>query len=387
MQLVDIVNFNADASCLACDVWLAALSGGANSTFCRWLRLYIDYHKPMVLGMTGATVSDLAIHNPEAIAIITAHRAIFQVILRPYAHDISLLRTPAGFAFNLAMGKAVLSSVLAGDCRYYLPPEFMLMNEQLALLKLHGVTCTFINPDRFPPEHAERIYRRPYVVTGVAGAALGCIPVDGRLTGHYLRTIQLWDQQLWHALLAESDSSPRYLWRDGESCFLLPDGLAREAFWLAGCPFVRTHLDLPVYTHDLPAGSFKSYPLHAFSSWMKEFRMLGYLNRVYEIEKSLTSLPLLQKYMWLLVINSDILSAVEKDTPSVQIKPSVNSSDASVFRIARSERGFEGEEYLYFLEKNLPGNDLFMDLAASELPHHRKALGRLAHLMSLNLDA
>ena len=43
--LVDVVNFNADASCLDSARWLQALTGGAESEFCRWLNLYVRLGK------------------------------------------------------------------------------------------------------------------------------------------------------------------------------------------------------------------------------------------------------------------------------------------------------------------------------------------------------
>ena len=39
--VVDIVNFNADASCLPSSIWLEALKGGTNSVICQWLSLFI----------------------------------------------------------------------------------------------------------------------------------------------------------------------------------------------------------------------------------------------------------------------------------------------------------------------------------------------------------
>lgn len=62
-RLIDIVNFNADASCFDSQKWLSCLSGGVDSVFCNWLSLYIRHSKKIVLGLTGATISDLVTHN------------------------------------------------------------------------------------------------------------------------------------------------------------------------------------------------------------------------------------------------------------------------------------------------------------------------------------
>lgn len=382
-QLIDIVNFNADASCLDCAAWLAALKGGEESAMCRWLSLYLRYGKAMVLGMTGATVSDLVQHNPEALALVRDNPQIFQVILRPYAHDISLLRTAHGFRLNFAAGRATILSAFGRACNYYLPPEFMLMSEQVAVLAGLGVQGVFINAQRYTPELADRIPGTPYLVSGILGAKLGCIPVRGELTQLYLSALQLWDAAPWNAALSQGDS-PARLWRDGESPFLLPDGLEREEFWLAHCQGER--MQLPVeqdYQTPSNAGHYRSYPVHSFSAWMKEFRMLGYLGRVQELEKRLATLSPEARCLWLLAINSDILSAAEKRSPVVQLRQSLGVQEAQRYRILRSERSHEGEEYLALLERCALEGGHPVELDAPESGHMIKAKGRLAHLKSL----
>ena len=42
MPLVDVVNFNADASCLSSRKWLLCLEGGENSLVYKWLKGYVD---------------------------------------------------------------------------------------------------------------------------------------------------------------------------------------------------------------------------------------------------------------------------------------------------------------------------------------------------------
>jgi len=381
-MLIDVVNFNADASCLDSTHWLSALTGGPDSFFCRWLLLYVRNRKRVVLGMTGSTVSDLQAHNPEAIELIRNHPEIFQIILRPYTHDIPLLRTAAGFRYNLMAGQAVLKSAFREVSGYYLPPELMLMGEQIAFLRRIGVKATFINPAQFTSDLADRIPAHPYLVKGLKGTELGCLPVQGNLTRSYLRTIQLWDEKEWD-LTVETGADPIRLWRDGESSFLLPEGLAREEFWLTHCPWERGHLGNETYAPVPDSRFLRSYPVPSFSSWMKEFRMLGYVGRVLEVEKQLDRVPNLARYLWLLVIGSDILSAVEKSSPLVQLRLSPGGQVIEKYQIRRSERGYEGEEFLVLLEQQVTGTGDIPELNHPAFPHLIKAKGRVDHLKSL----
>ena len=49
--VVDIVNFNADASCLPSRTWLETLKGGTNSVICQWLSLFIQNKKTSLLDL------------------------------------------------------------------------------------------------------------------------------------------------------------------------------------------------------------------------------------------------------------------------------------------------------------------------------------------------
>jgi len=381
-RLIDIVNFNADASCLNSTEWLSILRGGLSSRFCRWLALYVRHRKRMVLGITGATVSDLAAHNPEAITIVRTDPEIFQVILRPYSHDLSLLRTPNGFRFNVAAGYTVLREAFGSVVNYYLPPEFMLLSEQITALSTMGAKATFINPKLHTSEFALRIPKRPYMVQGIMGQKLGCIPVNGELTGAYLRAIQLWETEEWNGMMQAEDRTSR-LWRDGESPFLLPDGIEREEFWLTNCVAEREHLGNEQYDTVIADDLYYSYPRPSFAAWIKEFRMLGFLGRIHDIEKDFRKLPNIGRYLWLLTINSDILSAVEKDSPTVRLRPSKFSNEVRDHRILRSERGHEGEEYLSLLEHCLSNGASALEFEHLTASYFIKAKGRIDHLQGL----
>lgn len=359
--LVDIVNFNADASCLESERWLSALKGGDSSEFCSWLHCYVSNDCPVVIGITGATLADIAKFNPEAIALMNRHPALFEILIRPFAHDIALTRSNFGFRLNIEYGLAVLRKELRNIPAWYLPPEFMLTNWQLAVLAELGIEGVFLNPGRFETEVRGRLPHQPYRVTGVAAVRLGCIPVHSWLTEAYLRTIQRLTDEFWTNSCRSVPHETAYLWRDGESVFLIPDGVERERYWIgltkqgSERQSLRQALKNISYLepHELPQGAYRSYPVHSFAAWMKEFRMLGYLRALENFEGQLDKMTQAEQLIWLQSINSDILSAVEKTSPLIKLKPIARSGadeELTDFRILRTERGYEGEDYLHLLQ-------------------------------------
>jgi len=359
--LVDVVNFNADASCLECERWIGALEGGSGSEFCSWLQLYIAQRKKMVLGLTGATIADLHAHNPEALQLVRANSALFEVVVRPFSHDAALVRGRKGFELNLRLGIEAMSLGIGASSKVYLPPEFMLSNEQVAVLEACGIEAVFLNPSRFSHEIQERLPNKPYRVRGVNGASLGCIPMLGDATKHYLDSLHRFDSSVWNAFFVQSVHDAAVTWRDGESPFLIPDGIAREQAWLAGeqgveRKLLREVMLAPRSGVSLKTHHLRAYPVHSFQAWMKEFRMMGYLERVQRLDNSVADFTLLEQALWLQAINSDVLSAVEKRSPVVKLRESASSADETSFTIWRSERGFEGETYLHALDSLREGD-------------------------------
>lgn len=355
-QFVDLVNFNADASCLSSARWLAALDGREHSEFCRWLRLYIDGNKEVALGLTGATVADLAAHNPEAIALINGHPQVFELIVRPFSHDISLTRSRQGFLLNLGIGFAILRLHFPAVTPFFLPPEFMLSSEQVTLLAAQGILGVFVNSQRLAPGMRERVPSFPYHVRGVRGIDLQCVPVNGNLTQLYLDALHNYDSGPWRNAILRDPSDAVISWRDGESPFLVPDGICREGWWLRHEGDIpRGHFKTTAWNFaanaTLEASLLKSYPVHSFLAWMKEFRMMGYLLRLQRLEEAIANLPEDSIGLWLQAINSDILSSVEKRSPVVRLKRGPEHEEYFDYTILRSERGFEGEEWLSLLEQ------------------------------------
>lgn len=389
-QLVDVINFNADASCLSTEQWFRILDGGENSELYRWLRLYVTHRKKVALGLTGATVADMAAFNPEAIALIAAAPEIFQVIARPFSHDIALLRTEAGFRANLALGLAAIRREFGDVAPYFLPPEFMLTNDQVAALGMAGIRGTFINPGRFSADLQMRIPDVPYQVKGIFQSQLECIPFAGHCTSGYLKAIHLFDATAWNEAVLSTINETVYTWRDGESSFFLPDGVEREAAWLAGedASVVRLHLGEPEHDYlannQLGDGMYHSYPVHSFLPWMREFRMLAFVNRVVHLEQSIAEHGIDDSlFAWLMSTGSDILSAIEKKSPVVDIAPRRGESTEG-FTIMRSERGLEGEEYLLLAERCRKSGKLPLELLNTEGSlHHRRYLARVDYLRHL----
>jgi len=387
--IVDVVNFNADASCLSSHKWLEALRGGDRSLLVRWLRLYIDHGKKVVLGFPGATVADISRHNPEAILLINAHPGVFEIILRPFAHDIALLRLGRGFQVNLDLGFAAIRREFGNIHDFFLPPEFMLTNEQIVNLHEQGVKGLFINPARFSAELKGRIPSVPYQVRGLFGITIPCVPLRGNLTYCYLHAIQRLDCAKWNAGINGISEEVVFVWRDGESCFLLPDSIERESFWLSNeqHDIVRQHmgdLDLAFLANaELEEHYFRSYPVHSFSAWMKEFRMLGFIDRVRRIEERLELLTPEQVVHWLRVLHSDIMSSIEKRSPVVSIQKLSNGDVVPFdYTILRSERGFEGEEYLVALESSIRDGAFPEWMAAKNEAHLCKLEGRLEYALA-----
>ncbi len=269
-RVVDIVNFNADASCLAAATWLGMLQGGAESQLCRWLGLYVSKQRKVVLGFVGSAIADMAVINPEAIELVNRHTEVFEMPLRPFAHDIALLRSTRGFGTNLSLGMQTIAREFKNVVGYFLPPEFMLTSSQVAHLSSLGIRGTFINSARFKGELQGRIPTTPYVLEGVLGARINCIPCVGELTDAYLQSIHFYGGEAWNdAVMRRDTEGVTYSWRDGESCFLLPDSIAREAAWLddESSEIERRHLSEEIARYNGPGcGPESSLPTNSFMS-------------------------------------------------------------------------------------------------------------------------
>lgn len=335
---------------------MAALLGGEQSQLCRWLRLYLDMRRPIAIGFTGATLADIAAFNPEAIVLLRDAPGIFQILWRPFAHDLPFFRTEAGFDLNVTLGRRIAEQLIGRVSPIFLPPEFMQTNRQTTLLSNHGAEASIVMASRFNGEIGAELPSTPFRLRGIPHGLLACIPVTGLLTKAYLSSLQLLDQSSWAAAAAPLETA--VMWRDGESPFLLPDGLERERLWLANSQGDWGHLPVPL-RGETENSVTMGYPVHPFSAWMNEMSMLWFVQRVRELEQRMIgdrSAGTVAR--WLNCINSDILSAVEKRSPMVSLRP-CNGGAPESFRIARSPRGFEGEALLEAAEsgRTFAGSD------------------------------
>ncbi len=390
--LVDVVNLNSDASCLSSSRWLEILSGGENSYLYSWLKLYADIGKKVVLGLTGTCIADMARFNPETINLINLRQDIFELIIRPFSHDISLLRSKDGFLKNYILGKAAVQKEFRNISGYFLPPEFMLTNEQIKILSDLGVEGTFINPSRFKKEVEKRIPKYPYFINGLFSSRLKCISFSGALTQQYLNTLHSFESWGWNNVVLSSEKEIEFVWRDGESSFFLPDGLEREKSWLLNESgeisrlFLKEINEKIVFendTHLSSNGFINYYPVHSFTAWVKEFRLLGFIHKLEKIEERLASMSDEEVLLWLALINSDILSAVEKNSPVIKIKNSAFDAEETEFTIWRSARGFEGEEYMALLALADNFDEFNSIIYNSNSPHIIKLRERLHYYKGL----
>jgi hypothetical protein len=350
----------------------------------------MDYGKKISLGLTGNTIADISCFNPEAISLINKNPEIFEIILRPFSHDLALLRSPKGFFFNFDCGRKAIMKEFRNISPYFLPPEFMVTSGQLQILSDNNVKGVFINPVRFSEEHRMRIPCFPYQVKGLYGSQLCCLPVAGEFADAYLDSIHAFDSSPWNTSVLAHPGEYSFSWRDGESPFLIPNGLERESFWLKNeaKSIARKHLkEISIFTvknEDLNEGFYRSYPVHSFASWMKESMVIGFIYRLQKFEGRSNAFSVEQKALWLQVINSDILSSIEKKSPVVKIKKDPSSKKKLDFTIRRTERGFEGEEYLSLLEISEETGKVPDYIYKSDDAHIQKLRSRLEYIKSLH---
>jgi len=377
--IIDIINFNADASCLPSRVWLDSLQGGKNSKIYQWLSLFVKNNKKISLGIIGSTLADIKKYNPDVINIINENKDIFEIILRPWSHDISLFRTDSFFIFNVELGIKSIKSEFESVSNYYLAPEFMITSKQIELIKSMDVEAIFINPERYQNDIKERIIPIPHIVYGTLGTSMKCITIKEDSTQKYLSSCQLFDPKIWDQFIQDSPDEMIFSWRDGESFLLIPDGLSREESWLKGesTNFSRDQLhSIKIKYEDsslLERKFYKSYPINSFKAWIKEMKMMWYIDRTNMIEKKFMELSDFQKTLLLQLINSDILASEEKISPKIKL---FKNGEIEDFTIYRSERRFEGEDYLNLINGQNFKND-------SE-PHIKKLIARHEYIMEMN---
>ena len=403
MTLIDVVNINADASCMSSKKWLKSIENGEDSRFCKLLDNYIINDRKVNLGLTGVTIKDLAAFNPEAIEKINAHPEIFELLLRTFSHDLSPLRNHKGFKLNLEMGLETIKNHLENTVNVFLQNEIMIRNQQIETVYNHGIKAIFINPERYNSDIQVLIPKSPFICHGTGNSELLTIPVADNLTLKYLDNLHRnKPMYYWSKLLNESNQN--ILWRDGESALLFPGGIEFESMLLEEekhQKVERLFISEKIDEFQMEARTqkdsqlIKHFPQHQLDHWLRDFKMIWLLEYLSTIERSIDEQsPILQK-LWLLAINSDIPASSEKKSIKIKVHKDVFKIPGddiswdgiiayerdSMLTLLRSERFFEGEEYLRLFEllvnKELSKSDFITLIEKSSEPHIRKVFSRV----------
>ena len=373
MSLLDIVNVNADASCMSSNKWLRSLEGGENSRFCRLLDNYIKNERKVNIGLTGVTIKDLAAFNHEAIEKINSHPEIFEVVLRTFSHDLSPLRNSKGFRLNFEMGLEMIKNHFENTVDVFLQNEIMIRNQQIEEVYNKGIKAIFINPERYNSDVQALIPKSPFICHGTGNSELLTIPVADNLTLKYLDNLHRNKPRFnWANLVG--DSNLNILWRDGESALLFPNGIEFEGMLFEEEKRQKVErLFLSEKSDDLQKEAYarkdsqviKHFPQHQLDHWLSDFKMIWLLQHLNQIERIIDKQTPIIQQLWLLTINSDIPASSEKKSIKIKVHPDVfkvprsdiswdgviSDEKNSILHLLRSERFFEGEMYIDMLDK------------------------------------
>lgn len=403
MALLDIVNFNSDASCMSSKKWLKSLEGGNKSIFCKFLSSYINHQRKVNIGFTGVTIKDLAFYNPEALEMINEYPDLFEILPRCFSHDLSPLCNTKGFRLNLETGLKTVKEYFNNYNNAFLQNEVMILNHQIEIICEYGIEAIFIRPERFNESVQAIIPPHSYYCRGTGRSKILNIPMYPKLDLHYLSVLH-GETPPSHWIELNNNSDLKVLWRDGESAFLFPAGIEIEERVLKE----ENKHNIKRYLLSEKLKSFhqnaqttnmeyhlKHFPHHPLDHWLKDFKMLWVLERLNDIEKNIDKESSIIQKMWLLAINSDIMASSEKPAPTIKVHPEVfnvprdhiswdgviGDEKASTLSLLRSERYFEGEEYIELLEKLLSNRmsekQLIEFVKDSDEPHFRKVYSRV----------
>jgi hypothetical protein len=103
------------------------------------------------------------------------------------------------------------------------------------------------------------------------------------------------------------------------------------------------------------------------------------VSRLQRLEEQIADFDADELALWLQAINSDVLSAVEKRSPVVTLRRAPHDGESFSFVIYRSERGFEGEEFLVLLEalrRDRGSRESYARFVATGSPHAVKLRAR-----------
>jgi|GEM_PF-764022 len=346
-RLVDIVNLNADASCLSTKRWLKALKGGIRSELYGILSLYIKADIKINLGIIGSTIAEIEELNPECIKLINDHPENFEILIRPFIHSLSILWSDDIFNFNYNLGKEYINKLFTNTINWYLPPEFALRNSQIYSLANDGCSGTFIHPKRVKENTKGKIPDGLFNLKSIQNSMLPCINFTENYDSYYLDQLQVFKSDYTFS------EETIFGWRDGESPFILPNSVEREAVFVKNSSqgFDRVFLSEILSKRNTDESSFVySYPQNSLLPWLGNFRLHWFIQEVKRLENAFGSLSMLKKKLFINLLNSDILSSIEKTNVKIKLgKTNSKGNSITPYLIVRKERNLDAEELLYLV--------------------------------------
>ena len=351
-QLVDIINLNADASCLSSKRWLTALSGGKESELFLILNAYVEHDLKVNIGIIGSTLAEIEELNPECIDLINNYPQNFQILIRPFIHSLSILWNDDTFHTNYTLGKRYIENTFKNVLNWYLPPEFALRNSQIFTIRKE-TEGTFIHPKRIKEDAKEKIPLGLFNLGTLQSEKIKCIQLTENFDSYYLDHIQVFRSEY------AFDQEVILGWRDGESPFFLTDSVEREQIFIKNSQKDFDRIFLSEYlknTNQANLKEYDAYPQNSLLPWLGNFRLYWFLADVKKLEGQFHDLDIEKKVLFLNLLNSDILSSIEKNNVSVLLKD-LYGENINPYVIKRCERNLDAEELL-FLIKNAPINEL-----------------------------
>lgn len=355
--MLDLINFNADASCLPRHTWRHCLSSGQ---FHNHIQSYSLTSQPFLIGFTGLTLVDISLHSPATLDLLNNSPNIRHVV-RPLVHSL-----PKGMSLNLrhlniVLGYAILLRLINRDLiePAYLPPEFFFRVDEIP--SLHSVGCKYL----FHCIHRSNMEKRPYsglqicTLNSPDGSSLQSIQLDSSFSHAYLSSLQL-----HHAL----DDQHGILWRDGESPLLIPNGIDRERWFLSNSgprTTFQQYLSIPLHA---PPVSLGYYPLSPLAPWTGDqsnfwfYEIASSLRDSYNLNKPLSPLQVL---LVLFSYSSDLVASAAKIDVQIRLKHDPQSDSTFAYTIHRDQRAAEAE-LIDYLSTILTVNDSDLPLISHE---------------------
>ena len=345
--LVDIVNLNAEASCLSTKRWLRALEGGTNSEIYRILNLYVEEDLKICVGIVGSTLAEIEELNPECIDLINNHPQNFEILIRPFIHSLSILWSDETFTYNYKLGKKYIESVFSNCINWYLPPEFALRNSHIYQLENNNCEGTFIHPKRVKKDTKSALPIGLFTLSSIQNINISCINFTENYDSYYLDQMQIFHSKI------RFEEDLIYGWRDGESPFFLPESVEREEIFVQNSmnDFERIFLSESLKANQVQDKPIvHSYPQNSLLPWLGNFRLYWFITEIKRLENNFASLSEVKKKLFLNLLNSDILSSIEKSNVNIKLKGIKSNNDATIsYLIKRKERNLDAEELLYLI--------------------------------------